>query len=311
MDESLSRHRHLQDVIGSIGEIIGVRAQLEYIPRLGDDSYHPRFDVAWLIEINCKVLYENGLELVCKEYSNDDYLEVPIALFEITGIDSTNKTLVSELASMSLFSAGYSVVVVPDQPFDKKGKKTGMNIKRAKRIVKTMRILFGNNKLYAISHESVMETWRRIKDTRLVSKAGNDYIGCIETIRRSSGKFEEVFTSDAYRLFLAYEYTPSKLNYEPSMGRLVKTDKALIACLSNRVSNVVAELLGEAEPPSLVDIIGVEVERRTTHKHIMGSIVYLSRFYPFGIVEVHENKYKTVKSLVEYINKRRIMVRAV
>ncbi len=301
----------MQEVIGSIGEIIGVRAQLEYTPRFDDGSYHPRFDTAWLIEINCKVLYENGLEIVCKEYSKEDYLEVPIALFEITGTDSTNKTLVSELSSMSLFSAGYSVVVVPDQPFDKKGKKTGMNIKRARRIVETMRKLFGNNRLYAISHESVMETWHRIKGTRLVSKAGNDYMGCIETIRRSSGRFKEVFTSDVYKLFVAYEYTPSKLNYEQSMGRLVKTDKALIACLSNRVSNVIAELLGKSEQSSLVDIIGVEVERRTAHKHIMGSIVYLSRFYPFGIIEVHENKYKTVKSLVEYVNKRRILVKAV
>ncbi len=112
-------------------------------------------------------------------------------------------------------------IIVPDEPFDARGSRTDMHVKRAERVVSLARAVIGNYRIYAASHGRALGL-----DVGAEEPARYE---CNESLKERARDHETLYYKNGTSIILAEEYTPLRL--PPGLPRrIVRTDRAVLAC---------------------------------------------------------------------------------
>ncbi len=250
-------HEELKKALVALGERLGFYAEEEAtLPCSGPARYTPRHDVVWSVRIRNSVL-ERCFQGAGLAVSKGGDTIVPLVVWEITGVDASTKTIFAELAYSRVCGSPFTIIVAPDAAYDRGRGSRGMNIKRVLRIIETYQIFQPGHRVAATTHATIANAPK--------------YSG-------STGAEIRVYN----------EYSPLIYRLVGKTMHNIRTDIAFTALLSTQTLEFLTKIL-EAPPYtseiiSEIEILGVEIEKRTGQKHMAGSLFYLASMYPRGII---------------------------
>lgn len=128
----------IQDQLVRLGEELGFRSQKEYTFVSIMNSYAPRYDVVWML--NVESLNLNSLEHL--QLIDEKYL--PFAAFELEGSTTSSKNQVGNVGNLQLSPCYYNFMVVNNT----EAAKENDTYRRGMKIVRTLQRINGERQLY-------------------------------------------------------------------------------------------------------------------------------------------------------------------
>lgn len=270
-------HSKVQKLLAEQAEALGLQAIIEYTPSgISGYNYRPRYDVAWIASIPTKDLLELlddiGLPPKLSTTLSNYFNNILVSLIEITGTDASSKTLRAEAFSMSIQRPLRAYLVVPASPFDAGRRSTGMNLKRAERIVRLVRFLTGYPWILTLSH-----------DQAIGAQAPPTECMPSRSTKKPINKRKININGISWILELWRDHTPSGLSLIKNDIPKIKVDYAVT------LRPLRTPQYGAIQCITNLDLLGIEIEKKTTFKHALGDLLHLSTLYYAGLVAAPHN----------------------
>jgi len=119
-----------------------------------DNEYTPRVDVVWYLDLQDLDLNTEGLAEYFGFETDDEYRRFPFVAWEIEASDCNTKEMEADLANLQSFGAPFGFLVVNED------QNEGL-YRRGKRIVRTVRELYGHVNHLCIDREHISDLVNR------------------------------------------------------------------------------------------------------------------------------------------------------
>ena len=142
----------IKEEVHELGQQLGLSTAEEidetFLSIALDDSYTPRVDVLWYLDLR-----ELGLdtERLADYFGFEDdtqYRRFPLVAFEIEASDPTTKTMEADLANLQTIGAPFGILVVDEE------REDGL-YRRGKRILRTFRELYGHTNCLCLDQTQI------------------------------------------------------------------------------------------------------------------------------------------------------------
>jgi len=309
-------HVKLQNNLVQLGNKLGFLATKEYPLENLYPGYSPIVDVIWFYPLS-----EAQSLAINKVYDLWPYWEgstalYPYAAFEITSLDVTSKTIMSEIWNMKLSGFRYSFNVVPS----KNPKHPDyMHKERAERIARTLKRFSGVNDAFVVSIEDLQKAidsmknphsseplineLPRFKSPHLKKNLHNNVMQKLAEFGKKHG-----FTS-------VIEYTPKWLKKFEKRVTFIRHDVAWLSELPVNTEVQFKEFLkclgvSPVRDVNPIEVLAFEVEVGTFDKHSIGSVLNLAKISERGVLVI-ENKKSNLVETVRVISSNRVNVKSI
>jgi len=280
-------HEELIEVLAAIGAKLGFLVAEEFEFCFGKHAYMPRFDLIWFLEMPFLGHLGEMLPETPYIYKHKGRFVFPYAIFEITGVDATTKTIQTEIANIALARAKYGFVIVPSR----KEKPGQMHVARARRALDIVMEFGGWRDICVLGHDDVLKLRGRdviisgLPPEHMIAKQPRGLPDLINNLLSRADS--NIVLRSEYRPDIALGYGRQHCLRSLQLPRL---DYAFIYVLNQEVAagvNWFLSLIPSAAfygSPGAIDLLGVEVERTRARKHVAGSIRNLHFYTYLGVV---------------------------
>jgi len=282
------RHGELIDILAALGAKLGflVAEEFEFCPR--ERSYTPHFDLVWFLEIPFLGHLRGVLPETPYIYEHKGRFVFPYAIFEITGVDATTKTIQTEIANIALARAKYGFIVVPSRE-ERPGQ---MHVARARRALDMVMEFGGWRDICVLGHDDVLKLGSR--DVVISGPSPRDVIA-EKPEKPLPDLVNHLLSRASGNIVLRSEYRPdTALGYGRQRNltalQLPRLDYAFTYVLDPEIAAGVDWLLSMVPSaafygsPGVIDLLGIEIERARARKHVAGSIRNLHFYTYLGVV---------------------------
>jgi hypothetical protein len=328
----------IQDILVSIGERLGFRAEKEFSFEL-KMPYTPRYDVVWLLDVlELEINHLPGIQLVQKRW-------LPFSIFEIEGSTTSSKNQVGNVGNLLIAPSYYHFMVVDNAGAGKEND----TYRRGMKIVRTMQELLGTQQLFFLDSSMLLElpnftrtiittepaTIKRVKGSggetvslpiaeKILSQLAHTNLTVRLDVVPDYFKIH-FFTSKKKLLSTEYTYSPitfeqKKISTDTEYYYKPKIDVSagfsvsggfidFLYTIAERLQSDVLHfpLLAYLQKKQISDIyfplLGVEIESGHS-KHAIGGLMNASRFHQFGWIVGNEELLNEVKTYQHFFGLR-------
>lgn len=309
-------HANLQNELVQLGNKLGFLATKEYHLKNLYPRYSPIVDVVWFYQLSDEqsLAISKVYDLWC--YWEGSRALYPYAAFEITSLDATSKTIMSEIWNLKLAGFRYSFNVVPN----KNPKHPDyMHKERAERIARTLKHFSGVSDAFVVSIEELKEAIYNIKSSHIkVLYTRKPALFKIPHLRdnlhnntiRKLAEFGE-----KHGFIPVVEYTPNWLKKFEKRVTFIRHDVVWLLELPVDTEIQFREFLrflgiNPVRDVNPIEVLAFEVELGTFNKHSIGSVLNLARISRRGVLVI-ENKKPNLTETVRLISSNRVDVKSI
>jgi len=316
MGMSSKFHTKLQDELVQLGSKLGFLATKEYPLKNIYPGYSPIIDVVWFYPLSeAQSLAINKVYDLWPYWKGSKAL-YPYAAFEITSLDATSKTIMSEIWNLKLAGFRYSFNVVPS----KNPKHPDyMHKERAERIARTLKHFSGMGDAFVVSIEELQKIIYNMKSSHS-SKPPTKESSLFKTPRLKNNLHNNVMRNLAefgrkHDFISVIEYTPKWLKRLEKRVTFIRHDVAWLLELPANTEIQFKEFLislgvNPIRDVNPIEVLTFEVELGTFDKHSIGSVLNLAKITGRGVLVI-ENKKPNLVETVKLISFNRVDVRSI
>lgn len=142
----------IKEEVHELGQQLGLSTAEEidetFLSIALDDSYTPRVDVVWYLDLRELGLDTERLADYFGFEADNQYHRFPLVAFEIEASDPTTKTMEADLANLQTIGAPFGILVVDEE------REDGL-YRRGKRILRTFRELYGHTNCLCLDRTQI------------------------------------------------------------------------------------------------------------------------------------------------------------
>ncbi|AFK22645.1 hypothetical protein [Pyrococcus sp. ST04] len=309
-------HTELQNELVQLGNKFGFLATKEYPLENLYPGYSPIIDVVWFYPLS-----EAQSSAIYRVYDLWPYWKgskalYPYAAFEITSLDATSKTIMSEIWNLKLAGFRYSFNVVPS----KNPKHPDyMHKERAERIARTLKHFSGVSDAFVISIKELQKVIYNMKNSHSdVSHIKEPLL--FKTPRLRDNLHNNVMQKltefgKKHGFISVIEYTPKWLKRFERRVTFIRHDVVWLLELPANTEIQFKEFLNSLgvtpiRDISPIEVLAFEVELGTFDKHSIGSVLNLAKITGRGVLVI-ENKKPNLVETVRLISSNRVDVKSI
>lgn len=175
--------RVVQDRLVRLGEELGFCSQKEYTFVSIINSYAPRYDVVWMLNVeSLKLSSLEHLQLIDEKY-------LPFAAFELEGSTTSSKNQVGNVGNLQLSPCYYNFMVVNNT----QAAKENDTYRRGMKIVRTLQRLNGERQLYFLD-SSMLEKLPVFLKTSIIPRKSEKVIP--SRLKGSGGEVQSILIAE-------------------------------------------------------------------------------------------------------------------
>ncbi len=268
---------------------------LKIFPR---DRYAPRIDIVWFLDVEETLGNTNFQELTdfieskldIKGIPNEFIKYIPYAAFEVETSDPSSKEIYSDCHNLAEANVSFKFVVIREIQT--------MNRKRAERIIRSGKELDGIQDIFLLTTTNIEDTLTGVK----VQLEKHPF-----KIERKMVPFQEKLSKIGTELGfeVAHECVPSEFVALGSKKEIYtpRIDGAWFIQAPIEAVSTIGTLITKSEHKHIKDLyqilmIGFEQEKRTSSKHIAGSISNLAHHTYLGILLTEQKNLNKIQKII-------------
>jgi hypothetical protein len=305
-------HRKLQDELVELGSRLGFLAEEECSLQHLYPGYSPRVDVVWFYPLSKD--QSSAIQMVYDSwpYSSESKLLYPYAAFEITSLDATSKTVMSEIWNLKLAGFRYSFNIVPSKNPE---HPDYMHKERAERIANTLKYFSGFDDAFVVPIEKLEQTISSIDSWTLHSGQRVSFKNPMKNVQNDIIKGLRELGKRCGFISLS-EYTPIWIKKVEKRVTPIRYDVAWLLELPVNIGlqfNQFLEYLGikQIKDTNPVEVLVFEVESRNhLNKHSVGSILNITTIIGRGVI-VMKDKTPDLVRTVKLMSSNKVEIKKV
>jgi len=309
-------HTKLQNELVQLGNKLGFLTTKEYPLKNLYPGYSPIIDVVWFYPLSeAQSLAINKVYDLWPYWKGSRAL-YPYATFEITSLDVTSKTIMSEIWNLKLAGFRYSFNVVPS----KNPKHPDyMHKERAERIARTLKHFSGVSDAFVVSIEELQKVIYKMKNSHSGEAPIKEPIlfktPCLRNNLHNNVMQKLAEFGRKHGFISVIEYTPKWLKKFEKRVTFIRHDVAWLLELPANIEIQFREFLNSLGVSPIrdvnpIEVLAFEVEVGTFDKHSIGSVLNLAKITGRGVLVI-ENKKPDLVETVRVISSNRVNVKSV